>query len=444
MVTNIETAEFDIDSSNRTKNDIAWDLLFKNHPILDKIKRDGVYEVSSKVFNEECMREARLMASIDSSKKIPSILDKNNLFILPYKTRGKYVIGHFDAFKNISYAEIKEERIATERVFDTLNPFNLKKESSMILTAHNYGILSSIASGQELVMTNFGRESTSGFEFTIDNLSDKTNPYHLSVESSQLEMDGVFESDDYVINIEAKKSQRLDFLTRQLYYPYRLLYEQTEKEILNVFMTYSADGCLYTHVYSVRDPLNYNSFELVSATKHHLLKGISINQISEKVHGSTIVTDEKDHIFPQANSIQKVFDTLSIIQDAPGITDSDIAYQMAVADRQGSYYGNACEYLGLVRRTGGRPIQNYLTCAGEDFLRSDLITRKLRMIELISRHKIFNHFLLEYLDSGPPVKEDIARWIFDNNPKINKWKTAERRASTVKGWIDWVLDTADE
>lgn len=439
-----ETAEYDVESCVYHKNEAAWNLLFKNHPILDRIDRDGLYEVSSKVFNEECKREARLMAKIESKETMPSILRDNKLCILPYKTRGKYVIGHFDAFQDVSYDGIEEERIAAEHVFDTLNPFDLTKEPSMILTAHNYGILGSIAFGQELVMTNFGRESTPEFEFSIENLSNKANPYHLSVGHSQLEMDGVFESDDYVINVEAKMSQRPNFLTRQLYYPYRLLYEQTDKEILNVFMSYSADGSLYTHVYNVRDPLNYNSFELISATKHSLLKEISISQISEIVRGSTVLVDEGSHIFPQANSMQKVFDALSIVQDTPGIIDSDIAYRMAVAERQGGYYGNACEYLGLVRRTRTRPVRNYLTTAGEDFLRSDLTTRNLKMIELISRHEIFNHFLLEYLDCGPPVKEDIAQWIYDNIPKIDKWKTADRRASTVKGWIDWVLDTADE
>lgn len=443
MVTDLEAAEYDFVSSSFRKNEAAWNLLFKNHPVLDSIERDGVYEVSSKVFNEECKREARLMAKIESRETMPSVLRDNKLCILPYKTRGKYVIGHFDAFQDVSYDGIREERIAAERVFDTLNPFNLTKEPSMILTAYNYGVLSSIASEQELVMTNFGRESTTEFEFSIDNLSDKSNPYHLSVGHSQLEMDGVFESDDFVINVEAKMSQRPNFLTRQLYYPYRLLREQTDKEILNVFLSYSADGSLYTHVYNVRDPQNYNSFELISATRHSLLKEISVSQISNIVRESTVI-DKEDHIFPQANSMQKVFDTLSIIQDTPGITDSNIAYRVAVAERQGGYYGNACEYLGLVRRSNTRPVHNYLTPTGEDFLRSDLTTRNLKMIGLISRHKIFNHFLQEYLDDGPPVKEDIANWIIDNIPKIDKWKTADRRASTVKRWIDWVLDTSYE
>lgn len=437
------SAELDVENVFH-KNESAWRLLFKNHPILDEIGRDGVYEVSSKVFNVECNREARLMAKIESMETMPSILRDNKLCILPYKTRGKYVIGHFDAFQEISYNGIAEERVEAEHIFDTLNPFDLTKEPSMILTAYNYGILSSIVSGQDLAMTNFGRESTPEFEFSINNLIDKSNPYHLSVGHSQLEMDGVFESDDFVINVEAKMSQRLNFLTRQLYYPYRLLYEQTEKEILNVFMSYSADGSLYTHVYNVRDPLNYNSFELISAMKHNLSKEISVSQISEIVRKSEVVVDEGCHIFPQANSMQKVFDTLSIIQDTPGIMDSDIAYRMAVAERQGGYYGNACEYLGLVKRTNTRPVRNYLTPAGEDLLRCDLTTRNLKMIEMISRHEIFNHFLLEYLDCGPPDKEDIANWIYENIPRLDKWKTADRRASTVKGWIDWVLDAADE
>ncbi len=444
MVTSEDSGEYIVDNDTFHKNEKAWNTLFDKYPVLDNIEETGFFEVTARIFNEDCNREARLMAKIESRKTMPSILKKNNLCILPNKSRGNYIIGHFDAFQSVSYNKLPEEYITADWHFDTLSPYNISKEPSLILSAFNYGILSSIADEQELKMTNFGRESTPEFQYNIANLAEKHHPYTISVGKSQVEMDGVFESTDYVVNVEAKMSQRSDFLARQLYYPYRLLSEQTDKTILNVFMTYSADGSMYTHVYKIDDPMNYNSFHLISATKHNFLEEISVSEISKAIRKNNIVDDPVDVIFPQADSMTKVFDTITLISENPGITDSDIAYNLGVVDRQGGYYGNACEYLGVSYRVGTKPMYNYLTKAGADFLRSTLKSRNMKMVELISRHRVFNHFLLEYLDNGPANRHEIEDWLRKNIPKLNNDKdTAWRRAGTVKGWVDWVIDVSD-
>ena len=436
--------EVEIDYSTHGKNEKAWNLLFNKYDVLECVKQNGYFEVTANVLNNECGREARLMAKVESHDTMPSKLKDNDLCILPYKTRGHYIIGFFDAFLKVSYDNIREEYVESDLTYDTLCPYNITKEPSLILTAYNYGILDSIVNGQQLKMTNFGRESTPEFDYYIDNVTDKNNPYKINVGRSQLEMDGVFESTDYVVNIEAKMSQRSDFLARQLYYPYRLLREQTDKNILNVFMTYSADGSMYTHVYSVDESNNYNSFCLLSATRYNFYEEITVSDISNIVRKNNVFDDPDNVIFPQADSMSKVFDTMVLISQYPGITDSDIAYRLGVVDRQGGYYGNACEYLGISYRTKTKPKHNYLTPVGEELLRSNLKNRNLKMIDLLSRHKVFNHFIIEYLDSEPANKHEIESWIRKNITKLDNDKdTAERRASTVKRWIDWAIDIVD-
>lgn len=427
-------------TKDRLKNESAWKKLFETNPVLDEIKQNGVYHINAQTLNKVCQREPRLMVKIESKTNLPSVLKCNKLCILPDKNRGNYVIGHFNAFTKISYENQNELDVPTEPHFDTLNPFAITKEPGIILSAFNYGILNILADEQEVRMTNFGRESTNPFSFKIDNLNDPNNPYTINVGRSQLEMDGVFESEDYIINIEAKMKIRNDFLIRQLYYPYRLLNEQTEKKILNVFMTYST-GTLYAHIYKFDDIENYNSISLMESYKFNFTEEISVSDIANIIYNAKIVDEPVGVPFPQANCMERVFDTLDLINSNEGISDADIAYSMSIDPRQGGYYGNACKYLGLTERIKKQSYENYLSKQGKELLSLSFKQRKLKMIELLCRHKVFNHFLKEYLEQrSPPDINEIIEWIKTNVTSIDADKgTPGRRASTVKQWIEWVM-----
>lgn len=426
------------------KNEKAWELVFDAYPQICRIDGSDAFELNSKNLKTIGKREPRLMAKIESRETLPEIFRKNNLCILPNKSRGSYTIGHFDAFEQLDYTGIKEESIPiADHRYDTLNPCSITKEPSLILSAFNYGILDRIADDQQVKMTNFGRESTPEFEFTIDNIVDRANPYTIEVNRSQLEMDGVFESEDYVINIEAKMVQRSNFLARQLYYPFRLLNTQTEKKILNVFMTYSESGSVCTHVYSIQDDNCYNSFNLISAVKYNFFEELSIREISGIIYSTEVVDDRFDCIFPQADSMDKIFDAIRIISSNPGIIDFDLAYTMSVTGRQGGYYGNACEYLGLTYRVRDRNVfRNHISPLGKSILESDLKSRNMLMIRCIVRHRIFNVFARQQLECDSIDKAEIAKWIGEHY-KVNDSSTSNRRSSTVKRWIDWIFGTVE-
>ncbi|MGE5557491.1 MAG: type II restriction enzyme [Bacillota bacterium] len=86
----------------KCKNDIAWEKLFNKHRILEHINNFGFYEINAREIN--IVREARLMAKFDHYINLPAIFKKNQISILPV-TRSKYILGNFEAYKNVVYDE---------------------------------------------------------------------------------------------------------------------------------------------------------------------------------------------------------------------------------------------------------------------------------------------------------------------------------------------------
>lgn len=431
-----------------SKNNAAWNSVFRALPILDEIKSNGIYCITAKQLSKYGNRQPRLMAKIESIYNLPEIFRDNSLCIMPNRNRGDYVIGHFDAFQDVEFngTLMKSKTVPVERCYDTLDPFNIQREPSAILAAYNNGILDDLIGNPQsgLKMTNFGRTYTEPFTFRINNKI-SGEPYEISVGRSQLEMDGVFESDEYVVNIEAKYGLRTNFLTRQLYYPYKYLKNQTEKEIINVFLTCSA-GSIYAHVFHVDDPDNYNSMRLVDSRRYDFYEDITVSEVAELIRTVECAPDPPDLIIPQADSMQKVFDSLDIINRMPGITDNELGYELSIVNRQGGYYGNACNYLGLTYRekSDSRSFNNYVSTVGREILKLPYKERILAVIKQMLRHEIFNHFLNEYLEqSRPPTKNEIEEWLKDHIPKMKENGTPGRRSGTIKKWINWVIETCN-
>ena len=58
-----------------------WNQIFEKYAILEHIKNDGKYEITSKTINE--FREARLMTKFDNASQLPLIFSEHKLSILP-------------------------------------------------------------------------------------------------------------------------------------------------------------------------------------------------------------------------------------------------------------------------------------------------------------------------------------------------------------------------
>lgn len=87
---------------NKTKNDVAWEILFENYNILERVNEYGFFKIDSAQINK--VRESRLMAKFDHYVNLPIVFRDNNLSILPI-SRSKYMIASFDTHFKVKYCD---------------------------------------------------------------------------------------------------------------------------------------------------------------------------------------------------------------------------------------------------------------------------------------------------------------------------------------------------
>lgn len=444
------------EEQSEKQRDRAWETIFSELNLLDMIESDDIALISMKDVKRISEREPCILARIDCSSNLPSIFEKNHLCILQANGRDEYAIGRFNAFTKLDYNHVdyvkKQLPIETYKIN---NPLETRRESDVILAAFNYGLLSNILgleSDSDLKMASFGRRDTEPFDFNIDILNKSGNKivdsHNIKVNNTQMELGGVFEDPDNIIIVEAKQEKHDDFITRQLYYPYRALAdisERAEKTIYNVFLT-ASNGSIYTHVYKVEDKMSYNSMKQIECIRYDFFKPISISEVRSVLDKVQIVDESSDTIFPQANNMDRIFETLYVVKENKGITASEIGTRISLTGRQGGYYSSACLYLGLLYRIKcGFSYAYFLTDFGSEMLSKPWKERNLMMIEAVARHNIFNYFIRQYLDSWKrPVQAEIAKWLGNNVDKMNVDNgTPSRRASTVLGWMDWIIQITE-
>ena len=89
---------------SKTKNDDAWEKLFEKYRIIEKINKEGKFEITSAQINE--FREARLMTKFDHKIIYLSYLVKIS-FQYYQLQGGRYVISRFEAYKILKILIVK-------------------------------------------------------------------------------------------------------------------------------------------------------------------------------------------------------------------------------------------------------------------------------------------------------------------------------------------------
>ncbi|MDJ0511536.1 MAG: translation elongation factor [Crocosphaera sp.] len=437
------------------KNDQSWNELFKNYSILNKIENEGFFIIESEKIKQ--YREPRLMVKFDHKIQLPKVFLDNNLSILPI-SRYKYVIGHFnthysvkydqdlspievdfpDAIKSIDYTNISSESLALNCAFIT----------EMILE-----MITEILTNEPSFyhQTLSGRMSTGKFYFKIKNK--KNNEiYSLSVDGSQCEIDGGFETEDALFIFEVKMGIIEDFLVRQLYYPYRLWKNKIDKQVIPVLMTYS-NNLFSFFVYKFSNPSNYNSIKLIKQINYRITpESIETQELTELFKNIEPYSDNNLIPFPQADIFDRVVDLLSLLNKEP-LTKQEISNYYGFSIRQAGYYSNAAKYLGLVEYKEVQVIEEEesssevrtlklitLTDEGLSILSYGYKQKILSLIEKILQDKVFYETFSLSLDaSNVPSEEEIVKIM--KNHSINENlsdKTKIRRSRSVRNWIKWI------
>lgn len=430
---------------SKSKNDIAWEMIFDKYKILDKILRDGHTEISSARINE--FREARLMTKFDHKSHLPKLFTDHKLSILP-TSRGGYVIGEFEAYSNFTNDDVEVSPIEFPTFLESLDYRDITSEATALNCAFVSKILHDFTGEENLFPTVSGRMSSSSFSFDIDSTK---GLFRVDVGNSQVEIDGGYEGDSSLNLIEAKNIISTDFLVRQLYYPFKLWSGKIQKHVRPIFLTYS-NGIFHLREYAFTNEDHYNSLILVKQKKYAVREGsFNLEAISQIIDTTTPIK-EPEIPFPQADSFERVINLCELIRQNQIMSKEQYLQDFdfgAIDPRQHDYYTNAARYLGLVNKV--KDLTSKQTCfelssQGRKIMEVPLIDRQKEFVKLIVSHTPFKQTLKLCLENGEmPSKNEIVEIMKRSRLyKVDSETTYFRRASTITGWINWIMNQIEE
>lgn len=429
----------------KSKNDFAWEKIFEKHKILDKIVKDGHVEITATKINE--FREARLMTKFDHKSQLPKLFAENKLSILP-TSRGGYVIGEFEAFCNFTTNDVEVTSIEFPTFLESLDYRDITSEATAINCAFVSRILHDFIKEENLFPTVSGRMSSSSFSFDINS---KNGLFKVNVGNSQVEIDGGYEGDNSLILIEAKNYISSDFLVRQIYYPYKLWIGKITKQVRPIFLTYS-NGVFHLREYAFSNIDHYNSLVLIKQKKYAIQEGNFNLEALSQIIDTTRSVKESEIPFPQADSFERVINLCELIKQNQVMTKEQYLQDFdfgSIDPRQHDYYTNAARYLGLVNKIQDPTTKQtcfVLSKLGYKIMNESLIDRQKEFIKLIISHKAFKDVLTLHLENGEMPKKEIIVEIMKRSKlyNIGSDSTYFRRASTIGGWTNWIINQIEE
>ncbi len=426
----------------KSKNDLAWEHLFDKYQLLKRISGEGYSVISATQINE--FREARLMTKFDHKSQLPKLFAENDLSILP-TSRGGYVIGPFETFHDFNTEDIEVSHVDFPTFLESLDYKDITSEATAVNCAYVSKILHRFTGEDELWPTVSGRMSSSYFEFDINSAS---GLFRVSVGSSQVEIDGGYEGDNSLYLIEAKNYISDDFLVRQLFYPYKLWSGKIQKQVRPIFLSYT-NGIFHLREYRFKNAYHYNSLVLIKHRKYKVQEGGFNIEVLMELMDQTSPVSEPAIPFPQADNFERVINLCELLKQKEFLSKEEITENYDFDARQTDYYSNAGRYLGLIdvgRDQDTRHIGCRLTSRGKQVFSLDLNERQKEFVRLIVAHMAFKESLKLFFDLGQmPDKERIVEvmkrcYLYN----VNSDSTFFRRASTISGWLSWIVSQIEE
>lgn len=415
-------------------NDTAWENLFEKYRILDEIRQKGYFLISAGQIRE--FREPRLMTKFDHKVNLPAAFSQNGLSILPV-TRGDYVISSFSAYKEFEPPSGQVQRISVPLYLQSLSPQFLVSEAIALNCAYACGILQDFLEDDFILPTVSGRMSSGQFDFFVDTA---LGSRQVSVSNSQIEIDAAYEGTRFLSLFEAKRDLSDDFLIRQLYYPYRAWADRVMKPVKTIFLTFS-DGVFQLYQYQFDHPLNYNSLRLVKQKNYVIAAGICLEDIARLLPGLPLIP-EPEISFPQADSMPRIINLIELLAETP-LTKQDITSQYAFDERQTNYYTDAGRYLGFLQKWKDEynNVWFHLSPDGSCIMNLPYRERLIQIASRILMHKVFREVFILYLNyrQMPDTKTIVPIMRRSGLYRVESESTFIRRASTVKGWVNWIL-----
>lgn len=405
----------------------AWNAIFTDFNILEKIQLHGFVDVESPELNEYF--QSRLLCKIDFKEKLPSAFKDNSLSILAL-SNGVYRIAPTNPFFKLDIGKLDNISIKTMVLPGWIETINLEKitsESQALDAAAASGILEDFT-GRKTTLTVRGRKRCDPFILKLPSTHPKLKVTEYPITGVQIEIDGGYEDADHLILIEAKNTVSETMNLRQLIYPQLHFENSLTKTVSTTVMFYCKKSKIFNFIPVAFDAakviLNYadvKRYELKEAIKPPRKKTLSALDLILPITGA--LTDVSAP-FPQANDLDKVLDAYDILLERNSLSKSEVFEDLpvSVVGRQYDYYINVLKWMKLITIDQGTV---ELTKRGQEIGALDT-SDKLKALQRI--------FLSDTL-----VSAMLSFEIDDINQNlITQYRisgsTPARRQSTVKKW----------
>ncbi|KAF3887978.1 MULTISPECIES: DUF7226 domain-containing protein [Nostocales] len=158
----------------------------------------------------------------------------------------------------------------------------------------------------------------------------------------------------------------------------------------------------------------------------------------------TIIPDPINVPFPQADKFERIIDLLWLLA-VKDLAEEDITKHYQFNVRQTRYYTSAGRYLGLINKfsdISNNKLMFSLTNEGK-YIVYESKTKCLDLVKVILKHKIFYKVFGSTLNLGMIPSNEVIIQLMSTSDLNMSDNTIRRRASTVRGWTDWIWSSID-
>jgi hypothetical protein len=206
--------------------------------------------------------EPRLLCKQDTYENIPTIFKKYNICIISIKN-GEYLLTKTNIYHNLEYKN-ESQIIKIHKNTKSLIINIGESESSNIDNLRYSGLFESKEYLNEPILFGSLLNGRHRCSFNM-----KLGIENVDVNGSQYETDGCYESENKILLIECKSKKINSFNIRQLYYPYRTIYDyvKDKKEIITLFITTHCN-IIYIWKFIFTNPLEFTSIKCISYNRY--------------------------------------------------------------------------------------------------------------------------------------------------------------------------------
>lgn len=381
--------------------------------------KNSISYVTANQIKEITHKEPRIMAKMDRIESLPNIFRQNGLFLLPV-SRSKYAIvkgtGHYKPKR----FETKPEIYRTSKTFPS-SAIGIEGESIFLDYANSCGLLEKLCGIENLIPSVRGRTTTPHFEFYVSNKK-------VEVSGAQIEIDASYESKDELIIFEAKIGIPSSFSIKQLFYPYRTFMEK--KHVRNFFFCFIPDGKYYVFWEYTFD--KYDDFNSIRMLRHKVYQ-IGVSKVVPVSVYQNISPSPKLIYIPQADDVNKIMLFPFMVSEGND-TAKKMVEAFAFDIRQSSYYRQAAEILGLIKKEKGI---YRITPKGESLILLSATEKSNYMCRLLLDFPILNEiFLVVTAEMRRFSRQDIIQLLKTKSQITGS--TLRRRTQTVVAWFRWI------